>query len=712
MSEWFGPSFLIGLEDELKKIHHLSSEYYSNKLKVWLYLPLFEKILSTEKQNIIEAYTSELSFDFINSIINSSLEGFTPKDLERIECVLNILNTLSFIKSSTPQLEKAIKKVSEWNKKLNDVLNGKEINRSEKNLLIPLLESYNHDKTFLGLLETITVKINKSKDSDNLLIVPSEKELEQLLEEQIKVSWQHAKEFVKKFVNRTDQHHEIIIHFNKRTGFCRGNSLGAALTIKFIEELLGYYNAKYLVQSVDGIAITGGLSEDGKILSVGREIIRHKTELIFYSDVTHFVVPKQDETAARTKLAELLSIYPQRNLKIIAVEDLEDLLSRRNIVSIKKQNPVLRARNFARKNIYTTLTIILLTAIFTALFTVDLDNNPALVTMDGQYAYIKNKNGKVLWQLYYPYDRRYVSAQENNDSFFKVLDINNDGSNEIIYVKSRSRKGFTYDEVGTILCIDKNQNLIWEYKFLDTVYSEREDLPPRYSLYLIDTATYKGENVLFFWANNGPSFSTAISGLSVQAGKRIPETFWGSGHTYAVIFQDVDKDGIKEIIGFGLDNGYEDAVFWISKLNDFDGYRLTRQEYIIKGKKEAKLLSYLRIPKNDFERWAGLRTPGAESNSLYYKSDIKMFSFTSFNYKTIEANPSSRIHTATYYLDTNYIISDVVIPSNYRVFRDSLVAQGKLNPPYTDTKEYKEILINNVLYWKDGKWMRKTEFLK
>ncbi|AFH48036.1 Hypothetical protein IALB_0324 [Ignavibacterium album JCM 16511] len=712
MSEQFRPSFLIGLEDELKKIHHLSSEYYSNKLKVWLYLPLFEKILSSEKQNIIEAYTSELSFDFINSIGNSSLEGFTPKDLERIECVLNSLNTLPFIKSSIPQLEKTICKVSEWNKKLNDVLNGNENNCSEKNLLIPLLESYNYDKAFFGLLETITVKINKSKDSDNFLIVPSEKELEQMLEEQIKVSWQNAKEYAKKFVDKTDQYYDIMIHFNKRTGFCRGNSLGAALTIKFIEELLGYYNAKYLVQSVDGIAISGGLSEDGKILSVGSEIIRRKTELVFFSDVTHFVVPKQDESAARSKLNELLTIYPQRNLKIVAVEDLEDLLSRRNIVSITKQNPVVRARNFVRKNIYTTLIIILLTAIFTALLTVDLDNNPALVTMDGQNAYIKNKNGKVLWQIYYPYDTKYFLDQRNNDSFFKVLDVNNDGSNEVIYVKSRFKEGFILDEVGAIWCVDKNQNLLWEYKFLDTVYSEREDLSPIYSLYIIDSVTYKGEKVLFFRANNASSFSSAISGLTIKSGKRISETFWGSGHTAAVLLRDIDQDGIKEIIGFGLDNGYEDAVLWISKLNDFDGYRLTKQEYIIKGKKEANLISYLRIPKNDFERWAGFRTPGAEPNSLYFKDDIKMFSFTIVNYKTIEANPSSRIHMAIYYLDTNYIISDVVISNNFRVFRDSLVAQGKLNPPYTDTKEYKEILINNVLYWKDGKWLRKEEFLK
>lgn len=711
MSGNFGPSLLLQIEDELKNIYHLSSEYYSNKLKLWLYLPVFEKIFSSDNQNVIEAYTTELSFDFINSIINSSLEGFTPKYLDRIEFILSILNSLPYLNSLNLQIEKAIKKVSDWNDKLNNALNGKEIISDDKNLIIPLLESYNHDETVFGLLETITVKINKSKNSDNFLIVPSEKELEQLLDEQIKVSWMNAKNYVQDFIRNLDNYHEVIIHFNKRTGFCRGNSLGAALTIKFIEELLNYYNAKYLVESVQGIAITGGLSEDGKILSVGNDIISRKTELIFYSDVSHFVIPKQDEASAKGKLEELKSEYPDRNLKIIAVEDLEDLLSRRNVVSIKKQNPVVRAKKFARKNIYTTIIVLLLTALFTALLTIDFDDNPALVTLDGQKAHIKNKNGKVLWQIDYPFDTRNLGDPRTVNAFFKICDVNNDGSNEVIFVKNRLKDGFIYSEIGTILCVDKNQNLIWEFNFQDTVYSEREDLPPIYSLCFIDTTSYKGEKVLLFWANNGPSFSSAISGINLQTGKRIKETFWGSGHTAAVLLRDFDQDGIKEIIACGLDNGYEDAVFWILKLDDFDGYRPTKQEYIIKDKKEAKLVAYLRIPKNDFDIFVGHRTSGIVFFSLSYKQEMEKFSFTLFNFKTMDAEISAKIYTVDYEIDTNYTVSDVIIGSNFRVIRDSLVAHGNLNPPFTDTKEYKKNLINNVLYWKDGKWLRKEEFL-
>lgn len=62
--------------------------------------------------------------------------------------------------------------------------------------------------------------------------------------------------------------------------------------------------------------------------------------------------------------------------------------------------------------------------------------------------------------------------------------------------------------------------------------------------------------------------------------------------------------------------------------------------------------------------------------------------------------------------DSTLTISDVIIISSFRVFRDSLVHRGKLNPPYTDTKEYKEIIKNSVLYWKNSKWVRREELVE
>jgi len=62
-----------------------------------------------------------------------------------------------------------------------------------------------------------------------------------------------------------------------------------------------------------------------------------------------------------------------------------------------------------------------------------------------------------------------------------------------------------------------------------------------------------------------------------------------------------------------------------------------------------------------------------------------------------------------YQVDYNLKNINVVIDNRFRVMRDSLVAHGKLSLPYTDTKEYTDIIKSKILYWNDGKWVKKEK---
>lgn len=244
--------------------------------------------------------------------------------------------------------------------------------------------------------------ISKTKSENKFLVVPSEKELEELIDEQIKISWNVAINYCEKFIKKISGNHEDIVHFNKRIGLCRGNSLGVVLTIKFIEELLKLYNPAFIIQAKSGLTITGGLNQNGLVLPVGDEITKLKTELVFYSLAEQFVIPKHNEIAAREKLEELKTKFPERNLKIVSIEDFDDLMNRRNIISIRKINPFIRSAKFVKQNIFVALTIVVLTALFTAIFTLDFDDNPDFSVFDGRYIYIKNKTGRILWSILYP----------------------------------------------------------------------------------------------------------------------------------------------------------------------------------------------------------------------------------------------------------------------------------------------------------------------
>lgn len=403
-------------------------------------------------------------------------------------------------------------------------------------------------------------------------------------------------------------YHEVLIKFNRRSGLCRGNSLGLALTIIFIQELLKVYNPTFLIQAIKGIAITGGLDDEGRLLPVGKETIKLKTDLVFFSNIEQFIVPKQDEIAARVKLNELKLKYPKRKLSISAVESLEDLLNRRNIVNINKINIIVRIAKYVRQNVLNFLFILLLSSFFNALLTFDLDDNPSFVTLDGKKAYIKNKNGTILFDIPFFLNSQeidYVSTYEK----FKIIDIDFDGDNEVIYIKNRFNEITLSMEKSAIICIDKDLNTIWSFSFLDTVSSDREILLPPYGFRLIDTATIDDKKVLLFVANNDASFSTVISGLELNNGMRIKNTFWGSGHTVSAITTDLNNDGRRDIVAVGFDNGFEDAVFFGLEANKLDGYRPSTKEYQINVHREADLIFYIRIPKQDIDKYFGLRMP-------------------------------------------------------------------------------------------------------
>jgi hypothetical protein len=711
MQSSFEPSVLKNLEEEIRKIHLISSENHSIKLKLLNYIPLFEKLIEIPNENVKESYITELINDFNHTLHNSSFEGLPPEIINRIKFISLKLYDFPFVHHTCPSFINSVNKISDWSEKLDKILNGNNSIETDKNIFIPLLEnSTDQQKPVVGLLETLTVKITKTKNENKFLIVPSEKELEQLIDEQIKISWNVAINYAKNFIKKLEDNHEIVIHFNKRSGFCRGNSLGAALTIKLIEELLNLYNPKFIIESTDGLALTGGLDELGNILSVGKKTISQKTELIFYSTVNQFVVPKDDEPAAREKLNTLKTIYPERNLKIVAVENLEDLLNRRNIIAIRQQKAIVRAGKFIKQNIYSVFVVVILTILFTYLFALDFDDNPSFITMDGKNAYIKNKNGKTLWSINYPIDdNNVIDNPRAKQAFFRVIDIDEDGENEIIYIHPQFSEKQGTTELEKIICINKNKEELWSYRFADTVFSEREDLPPIYGAKLIDTVTFNGNKILFCYSNNAPTFSSAVYGLELKTGERIPETLWGSGHTMGAILKDINNDNVSDLVMDGIDNGFEDGIICGVELSKMDGYRPTTNEYRIKNKKQIEPIFYIRIPKIDYDRMMNFRTISISPNYIYYRENDKRIITSIFTRGSHNINTNESFGVCNIELDSNYRVAEIVIGNNFRVFRDTLVAQGKLSPPYTDTKEYKEIIKNSILYWKDGKWVKREE---
>ncbi|MDT3697615.1 MAG: hypothetical protein ROY99_14620 [Ignavibacterium sp.] len=689
----------IELEELRTKLFENILSATSHFRKVELYTAYFNSILNLQSERICEAFLKEFIEEFLSSVKKFEVCGTDPAYTEHLVLILTSLENFNCF---SPELSTIVFEKNRINTQLsllNNVLKGEENpTPNEHKAYFPLIDKESSTE-FYGILDSVTIRINKSTDADKLIIVPSETDLEKRIETQVNTSWKLALDLSKKYLKKLYKHHEVIISFDKRLGFYEGNSLGIALTVSFLEQLLKFYNPVYVINIKEQTAFTGGVDNKGKILTTGEEIIKQKVKVLFYSEIKNFVIPKCEETYAYFALTQLQKDYPKRKLKIISVEAFTDVINRRDLVDINKQKVIVRTGKFVKKNWAAVSAILILSAIISFFVIRDIDTNPSFFSSDGRKIYIKNKSGKILWDKNIGVPEHLLRQENHLKSLTMIVDINSDGVNEVITAREISKD--ISDPY--IKCYDYAGNLIWKYSFKDEVVSELEELNTEYSSLLCDTFTVNGEKSLFLISNNLNSFSSAISRISLLDGRRQPGTFWASGHIMGAFIKDIDSDSKPEIVGFGYDNGFEDIVFFVYEIDSLTKVRPTTEKYLIRNYPVADMKSYIRFPKTDYEIYHQVRTPSPWNGGFSDEEESHKYAFTFANVKN-NSEP-----TIGFRIDYNFKDIDIVIISSYRVQRDTLVAHGVLKPPYTDTKEYCNLIKSKLLFYKNEKWVKREE---
>ncbi len=567
-----------------------------------------------------------------------------------------------------------------------------------------LIEQDQNDDLVLGLIESISLNIRSSKTETNFIIVPSGKEIEKRIEEQIKNSWEAAKKFVKKFLRKINPHHEVVISFDKRIGEYVGSSLGIALTISFIEELLLFYNAPTVVNINEGIAFTGSNDGQGNIFPTSKEVIEKKVEIIFYSEINTFVLPEKDREYALNKLNELQKEFPKRKLEIISVVSLTDLLNRRNLVDIKKQKLIIRTYKFSKKNWVSLSLVFLLLFVIVISGLIDFDTNPAILENEGFMLHVKNKNEKVLWSKKISYDYSDESHKAAINISQKIVDINDDGINEVILTSEDLRHTKNESDFNRVVCFNSKGELIWHYNFRDSILTKEGVPERRYQNFLIDTLTEKGMKVLYLFSTHNIIYPSAVYKLNLLNGERLKGTLWSQGHISSALINDFNKDGKKELVAAGINNGLERCFIFSINLNELNGQTPTTDKYYYANKKTAHFNKYVLLPKSDYNDYYKCRFNFLLRGTLIFHSDINKFIFTIY-----EGDPSYTNTIGSYRIDfdSNLENCGIIIGDDIHVKRDSLVVKRLLNPPYTNTKEFTDILSNQVRYWDGEKFVNK-----
>jgi hypothetical protein len=301
------------------------------KTKLFKISSYYKMLLESQDTNLIEAY----SVDFIEDFL-SELKSFTPlyQSPEKTESVLiqlNQLKSISTLSQYQKDFEEIIFEISSRFRELKSILNGISSNSINSPLTFPLIESSQDSiyQEFFGTLESVCIKIDKTKNQNKFVFVPSEKKIENQLLHQAQVSFELALNYFQKHKKKFSPFHEVLIYFENLSASYEGNSLGVALTIGFIEQLSVLYNLSFITNIKNNVATTGGVNENGEIISIPEDIIKKKVEVVFYSGIESFIIPKEEEETAIKRKKQLQELYPNRKLNLVAIENISELLNQR-----------------------------------------------------------------------------------------------------------------------------------------------------------------------------------------------------------------------------------------------------------------------------------------------------------------------------------------------------------------------------------------------
>lgn len=673
------------LEQKYSLLLESLSEPSSNRIKQLKFIEYVDYFLSLSKPDLLETYLIEFIPEYIYLIKSVKIRGLNPSVLSSLLDQVHRIRALGFTSQYHTQLDESLIFLQKKYDQLISWLNDPDKDAQDNIIYFPVIEKIS-EESVTGFLEIIRVEI--SNGENQFFIEPYPSDIDYNIQEQIHFCWNTAISYCRQYLRKIKPSHTVRLIFENRLGVYIGSSLGSALTFAFIEAILKHYNAHVIIKTNGIVALSGGIDRKNNIISIGYEMIGIKVETVFYSDAKLFCVPKVDEVFAEEKLKLLNKQYPKRELKIVGIEDLEDLLNRRNIVEIKKYNWFERTLRYIISKWQSILIASIISIILLFIFAIDFDDNPMMFEQDGKLLNIQNKNGKMLWTARLNFDPN-SGINDRSRHSRKIVDINGDGINEVILAEEEP--DFRNNDVGRVVCFDKDKNLIWEYYFRDTVSTFRE-WTNNYYISIIDTSTLNGTKVLFLMARNVPNFANAIFKLELSTGKRFDSssTLWNAGGITDAMIGDFNEDDKKEMIVAGLNNGFERAVLFSVDLDKIVGQTPAPERYTFNNIPKAELNRYVLLPHTDYGR-IFQRSNLVPRNGIYYTASSKEIIA-----QTQEGIDKPILFYYGFDTELNFLWVDCA--DNAQQLRDSLVIHGILSPPLTNTEEYFKILEDGIEY--------------
>jgi hypothetical protein len=443
------------------------------------------------------------------------------------------------------------------------------------------------------------------------------------------------------------------------------------------------------------VVITGGLDADGKTIGLGAEQIIPKLTATFFSPYSHFAFPRADDDAVNAALATLHDSFPHRALRTIPVRDLRDLVSNREIVRITSVPFRKQVRSFVRRHAeriaLSSLVAALLAVVYVFLFVFDFDSNPMIVEVADSVFYVKNRSGKVLWtEEATSSDRRGIKFLYTPPPWSVILDIDNDGSNEVVLGNNGRERGVS----NRLNCYRANKEIAWSTQQLGEPVETGEGryLDIVYGTDAIIADTMNGRRDIFI-ATASDYYPTFLYSIDASDGGVVHSRYYHAGSIRDLTVSDQIIPGQRMLFAGGVHNGFREGALAVFDIRHVSGcspqaasYELISPEYT-----PGTELYYIRFPQTDLGK---LLDEAASCFARINMIDSIGFEVAINQFFTFETGGPSEIFIR---FDRDFTPTEMRTSSSFDKYFRQFREKGDLEHPLDAM--YKQRYLESILFW-------------
>ena len=673
---------LFFIENDFGTLNHILPLISSPRMKLLKLTGFLEKILQTENNAAIAAYSTYLINSYSKIITAPNFISTPFIFFDRIYNSINQLSSSVDGEKTIERLQLILDQLQREKQKILVLINNRTIKQSisgrqgSEGVKIPLVEKESLLKNIqpqFGSLNKLNISLVEDKGNDSKIEIKFNNIISQINKIDVQKCFTAGKLIAEKlFASKVKNNLLINCYFDGANSY-DGISFGAGLTVIFICSILKLINYKEIFSFKDDVAITGCIDEEGNFLPVAEDGLKIKSEACFFSEVKYFIVPSVQKGIVIQKYREIEAEYKLKAPEVIGADNISEIFFDRRLINQRRVSiPVRFSKKVWRyRRIIAAFVIVILLLMIFKLSYGPLDKNPVSAKLVGKTLYIKNKNENNLAQIKLNIESAPLAYRDDMVSFG---DVNNDGRNEVVWIDENSSRSYA-----TIYCADVIAgDTLWKYDCIKELICRSDpvsnkDFRAKYAK-IID-ADNDGRDEVYVVCFNS-YFPSYLAKLDAVTGKE--ERFYlHDGHMQQILFVDVNNDSTQEIILTAINNSLHGTAVMMLNPKSFSGYSPHAPRHAIERMNTGGELKYVFLPQTIIGKLMNRETNWSTPQSLEIVNEGKNFRVAIAEFtQIIDNKPLSPIYYVNFNL--NFDISSFSTGDYFDKLSDALYNSGAI----------------------------------